>query len=165
MELLTEDNFPYVEGIDREDVSEDFVDTAATLMELTRYGNEHGCIGRTFAVKAGEEYIGVILLGEALPWDTDPEEMRREPFYRLMGFVLDRRWRGRGIGGVVLEMAVDRCYRDFGPRPIALGVHKDNTGAARFYLRHGFRKTQVMEGNDYYYLRYPDLPKYRKVSK
>ena len=47
-------------------------------------------------------------------------------------------------------------YRDFGKRPIALGCHKDNTQTERFYLRHGFKKTNVMEENDYYYLRFAD---------
>ena len=41
-------------------------------------------------------------------------------------------------------------------RPIALGCHKDNKLAADFYVRHGFRKTMYMEGNDFYYLRYPE---------
>lgn len=81
--------------------------------------------------------------------------MRREPFYRLMGFVLDRRFRGRGFGGMALEMTVERVYADFGIRPIALGCHRDNEAAARFYLRHGFRKTACVEGSDIYYLRYP----------
>lgn len=31
-----------------------------------------------------------------------------------------------------------------------------SVGAERFYLNHGFRKTDVMEGNDHYYLRYPN---------
>ena len=67
---------------------------------------------------------------------------------------MDRDYRGRGIGGEVLEKAVERVYHDFGKRTIGLGCHKDNVRAERFYLNHGFRKTNVMEGNDYYYLRF-----------
>ena len=89
-------------------------------------------------MKYNENSIGLILLGEAIPWETDPPEMSKEPFYRLMGFVVDKK------------------YRDYGKRPIALGCHKDNIQAERFYLRHGFKKTNVMEGNDYYYLRFTD---------
>ena len=95
---------------------------------------------------------------EDIPWETDPPEMQGVPFYRLMGFVIDNRYRSRGIGGQVLEMVIDRIYREYGVRPIALGVHKDNHRAARFYEKHGFRKTNVMEGNDYYFLRYPERP-------
>ncbi len=64
------------------------------------------------------------------------------PFYRLMGFVIDRRFRRRGIGGVVLEEAVARVSREFGVRPIALGCQEGNIGAARFYERHGFRRVE-----------------------
>lgn len=155
LEPLTEKNLPMVRAIDRQDVSEDFVDSIDTLAALTRYGNEHHCLGHTFAVRQESVYIGVILIGEAIPWETDPPEMRQAPFYRLMGFVLDRRWRGRGLGGMVLEEAIARCYQDFGVRPIVLGCHKDNLDAERFYLRHGFVKTEAMEENDYYYFRYP----------
>ena len=83
--------------------------------------------------------------------------MRQTPFYRLMGFVIDSRYRGRGIGSYVLEKVIDMCYRECGVRPIALGCHKDNHQAAQFYIRHGFKKTEVMESNDYYYLRYPSV--------
>lgn len=155
LELLCSENIDAVRAIRREDISEDFVDTADTIMELTQYGLDHHCIGHTYAVKCGTAYIGVILLGEAIPWETDPAEMNGVPFYRLMGFIIDNHYRGQGIGGYVLELVVNTIYQEFGARPIALGVHKDNHGAARFYTKHGFRKTDIMEGNDYYFLRYP----------
>lgn len=155
LEHLTQQNIDYVCAIHREDISEAFVDNADTIMKLTQYGIDHCCIGHTYAIKYGDAYIGVILLGEAIEWDTDPEEMKGVPFYRLMGFVIDNRYRDRGIGGYVLETVIDTIYQEFGVRPIALGVHKDNHAAARFYAKHGFKKTDIMEGNDYYYLRYP----------
>ena len=155
LERLTEQNIDAVRAIHREDISESWVDNVDTLWELTQYGLEHNCIGHTFAVKYGEAYIGVILLGEAIPWETDPEEMKAEPFYRLMGFVIGSQYRGQGIGGKVLEMVIDAIYGEYGVRPIALGVHKDNHGAARFYERHGFVPVNAMEGNDRYYIRYP----------
>lgn len=156
IELLTDQNIDVVRTIHREDIPVSWVDDADTLWELTQYGHEHDCIGHTYAVKWDDAYIGVILLGEAIPWKTDPEEMKREPFYRLMGFVIDRRFRGRGIGGKVLEMVVEAIYGEYGVRPIALGVHKDNRDGARFYERHGFYPTGHMEGEDRYYLRYPN---------
>lgn len=156
LELLTEQRFAQAAAIDRSDVPEAFVDPAETFMELHRYGLEHGCIGYTFLVLAEGRCVGMLLLGEAIPWETDPPEMAREPFYRLMGFVIDRHWRGQGIGAAALEMAVERVYSDFGVRPIALGVHRDNHGAAAFYVRHRFRPTDAMEGADRYYLRYPE---------
>lgn len=155
LELLSERNIDAVCAIRREDIPESWVDNANTLWELTRYGLDHHCIGHTYAVKIADAYIGIILLGEAISWETDPEEMKLRPFYRLMGFVIDNRYRGKGIGGHVLEIVIDTIYQEYGVRPIALGVHKDNHGAARFYEKHGFKPTNVMEGNDVYYLRYP----------
>ena len=156
LELLTEANIDAVRAIHREDIPESWVDNADTLWELTRYGLEYNCKGHTYAVKYDDICVGVILLGEAIPWETDPEEMKKEPFYRLMGFVIDNRYRNMGIGGKVLEMVIDAIYKEYGVRPIALGVHKDNHGAARFYEKHGFSKTDAMEGNDAYYIRYSE---------
>lgn len=155
LELLTEENIDAVRAIHREDIPVSWVDNADTIWELTQYGLAHNCIGHTYAVKQDDAYIGVILLGEAIHWETDPEEMKKEPFYRLMGFVIDNRYRSQGIGSKVLEMVIDTIYAEYGERPIALGVHKDNHGAARFYERHGFVAVDAMEGNDRYYLRYP----------
>ena len=156
LEELTRENYPLVRNIDREDVPENFVNTVDTIMRLTDYGVEHGLPGHTFAVKLDGEYIGLILLGEAVHWESDPPQMQERPFYRLMGFVLDKRFRGLGIGGEVLERTIERVYADFGPRPIALGCHQRNVTAARFYVKHGFRKTEYLETEDYYYLRYPE---------
>ena len=155
LELLTEVNIEAVREIHREDISESWVDDADTLWELTQYGLEHNCKGHTYAVKCDDAYIGVILLGEAIPWETDPAEMKNEPFYRLMGFVIDNRYRNQGIGSKVLNLVIDAIYGEYGVRPIALGVHKDNHTAARFYERHGFVAVDAMEGNDRYYIRYP----------
>ena len=155
LELLSEENIDAVRAIHREDIPVSWVDDADTLWELTQYGLEHNCIGHTYAVKQDDAYIGVILLGEAIPWETDPEEMKSEPFYRLMGFVIDNHYRSQGIGDKVLKMVIDAIYSEYGVRPIALGVHKDNRAAARFYERHGFAPVDAMEGNDRYYIRYP----------
>jgi len=155
IEMLTHDNLEGARTIDRTDIREDFVDTADTIMKLTDYGVEHHCIGHTFVVRMGQNYVGMILIGDAIPWESDPPQMQIEPFYRLMGFVIDRHFRRKGIGGRVLEKAIETVYAEYGTRPIALGCHKENEAAARFYVQHGFRRVDYMEGNDYYYLRYP----------
>ena len=155
LELLSKQNIDAVRAIHRDDIPFSWVDDADTLWKLTQYGLDHNCIGHTYAVKYGDAYIGVILLGEAIPWETDPEEMKKEPFYRLMGFVIDNRYRDQGIGSKVLEMVIGTIYGEYGVRPVALGVHKDNHGAARFYEHHGFVPVDAMEGNDRYYIRFP----------
>lgn len=153
LEELTHDNFELAGRIDRSDIPIEFLDPISNLMTLTDYAVAHGCLGHTFLVMAEDRAIGAILIGELIPWETDPPEVRLRPHYRLMGFVLDRACRGRGLGGAVLEAAIDRVYRDFGPRPIVLSCQEHNWKAAAFYERHGFRKTEYMDDDDYYYLR------------
>ena len=154
-EQLTHQNFSAARALDRDDIPESFVDTAATIMEITDYGYENNLIGHTYLILCDGRYAGLILLGEAIPWDTDPPEVHQQPFYRLMGFVISREFRGKGVGGEALEKTIAKVYEDFGVRPLVLGCHKDNPRAAAFYERHGFQKTDYREGNDCYYLRFP----------
>jgi RimJ/RimL family protein N-acetyltransferase len=122
-------------------------------MDITDYGVEHHCIGHTFLIRMNGKCIATILLGEAIPWETDPPRVKTEPFYRLMGFVIDKNYRNRGHGGKILEETIQRIYLEFGKRPVVLGCHKENRKAANFYERHGFVRTDYMEQNDYYYIR------------
>lgn len=153
LEQLTHANYPDACRIRRDDVPEAWVDSAATLMETTLYGLEHHLIGHTFLARTEGVCIGLIMIGEALPWPSDPPEMKGVPFYRVMGFVVDRAYRNHGLGGSILETAIAQVYKEFGMRSLALGVHRDNLQAGRFYERHGFRRTGVFEGNDEYYMR------------
>ena len=153
LEQLDPANYADALTVDREDIPEAWVDTAETVIGVSEYGLEHHLIGHTFLARLDGRVIGIIMIGEAFHWDTDPPEMAREPFYRVLGFAVDRNYRSRGYGGEILENAVDAVYRDFGRRSLALGVHRDNVRAGRFYERHGFRPTGLFEGNDEYYLR------------
>lgn len=153
LEEITFDNVEKAYEIDRSDIPEDFVDGVPNLIENLEYGRDHNCIGHAFLIKQDGRTIGTILLGEGIVWDTDPLELEDRDFYRLVFFVLDKNYRSQGIGAKVLEDTVQRVYKDFGEAPIVLGVHKDNVDAERFYKRHGFTKTEYMEGNDYYYIR------------
>ncbi len=146
LQQLTHDNFPDALAIDRDDIPEAWVDSAASLMEVTDYGAAHRLIGHTYIAYADGTPVGLIMIGEALAWDTDPDEMKGRPFYRVMGFVVDRRHRGRGLGGEILEQAIAQVCGEFGARSLALGVHRDNARAGGFYERHGFRRTGVCEG-------------------
>ena len=64
LELLTDQNIDAVRAIHREDISEEWVDNADTIMELTQYGLDHDCIGHTYAIRYGKNYIGVIPMGD-----------------------------------------------------------------------------------------------------
>ncbi len=156
LEQLTHDNYMEALSINREDIPEEWVDNASYLMEVTDYGAKHHLMGHTYLCRADGKPVGLIMIGEALAWETDPEEMKGKPFYRVMGFVIDKSYRDKGIGGEILEKAIRQVYEDFGRRSLAIGVHKDNVRVGKFYERHGFRRTGVFEGNDEYYLRLID---------
>ena len=155
LEELTDSRRNDVLGIDRNDISEDWVDSIPDILALHQYGLDHGCIGHTYAIYAEDTCIGIILMGEGYPWPCDPPEVAGIPFYRIMGFVIDKAWRGKGLGSQVLEAAITRIFGEFGPRPILIGVQQDNIRAADFYLRHGFRPTDSWDEDDRFYIRFP----------
>lgn len=155
LEVINDRNRSDVLRIDRSDISEDWVDSIPDILDLHQYGVDHGCIGHTYAIYADGTCAGIILMGEGIPWHCDPPEVSGIPFYRIMGFILDRKYRSLGIGGQVLETVIERIYAVFGPRPILLGVQEDNVRAARFYQRHGFTATAAMDEDDLFYIRYP----------
>ena len=155
LEELTDSRRNDVLGIDRSDISEDWVDSIPDILALHQYGLDHGCIGHTYAIYAEDVCIGIILMGEGIPWPCDSPEVAGIPFYRIMGFVIDKAWRGKGLGSQVLEAVISRIFGEFGPRPILIGVQQDNVRAADFYLRHGFRPTDSWDEDDRFYIRDP----------
>ena len=155
LEALNAANQRDVLQIDRSDISEDWVDAIPAILDLHQYGLDHGCIGRTYAVYAADTCIGMILMGEAFPWPCDPPEVAGVACYRIMGFVIDKAWRDKGVGSQVLESVIARIFDEFGPRPILIGVQQDNTRAADFYLHHGFSPTDSWDEDDLFYIRYP----------
>lgn len=155
LEYLNDSNRADVLGIDRSDIGEDWVDSISDILELHQYGLAHRCNGHTWAIYAENQCVGIILMGEGFPWPCDPPEVAGIPFYRIMGFVLDKNWRNRGIGGQVLEMVIRMIFEEYGPRPILIGVQENNHRAAAFYLRHGFVPTNSWDEDDRFYIRNP----------
>ena len=130
-----------VKEIDRDDVPEAFVDTIDTIMSLTDDGVMHGCAGHSFALNADCIYICLLLIGEALPWASDPEEMRREPFYRLKGFVIDRHWRRDAVSA---ESCRNRQLQLYTVNSVSVRLHSD---AIRIIsIQRGYIGSMVSEG-------------------
>ena len=146
---------PDVLRIDRSDISEDWVDSIGDIMTLHRYGLEHRLFGHTYAIYEGDACVGMLLIGEGIPWACDPPELAGIPFFRLMGFVIDRHCRGRGVGSLALETAIRAVCEEYGPRPVVLAVQEDNHRAMHFYEAHGFRRNPARDEDDVYFIRYP----------
>lgn len=153
LELLNSENEVSVKKIQREDVPDRFAEDISYTVELAKYGEENHLRGHCYAVKYGEKYVGILLIGEAIEDEADPAELKGKGYFRLIGFVLDRNYRGKGIGSKTLELALQEIRREYGPVPILLECHKDNTGAAKFYTRMGFRNTHILNNEDYFFIR------------
>ena len=147
------DNCDKAYEIDRSDIPYSFVEDVPTLIDILEFGAENDLTGHAFMVMVNDRCVGTIMIGEGLVGDKDPDEVQERPFYRLMFFVLDKEYRGQGLGSKVLEAAISRAYEDFGERPIVLEVQKNNENAARFYERNGFERTSYRVGDDYYFVR------------
>lgn len=153
LELLNEENKIEALGIEREDADIHFVDSVEDIIELTKYGNDHNCIGHTFIIRYDNKCVGIILMGEGIPWKIDPPQINGRRFYRIMGFIIDKAYRCKGIGSYVLEETIKKIYDEFGSRPIVMECHKENLQAMKLYLKHGFQNTYVMDKKDYFLVR------------
>jgi putative acetyltransferase len=60
-----------------------------------------------------------------------------------LGMMVADGWRGRGVGGVLVDEAIDRA-RAMGAHKLALQVWPHNDVARRLYLNHGFAEEGVL---------------------
>ena len=153
LELLNPENEVQVKRIQRDDVPDAFAEEVADTVELAKYGDENHLRGHCYVVKYGERYIGIVLIGEAIEDEADPAELKGTGYFRVMGFVLDRNYRGQGLGSQALELALEEIYREYGKVPILLECHKDNAGAAAFYTQLGVRNTQILNNEDFFFIK------------
>lgn len=141
LEILSDQNRQSVLAIDRSDIPLDYVEDIAETIQQSEYGDRHHLRGHCYAIKAGDACAGLMLIGERIEWDCDPEEIKGTFFYRILGFVMDKRFRGTGIGSAAMEQAISNIYAEYGPAPVVIECHRENTRAIEFYLKHGFRNT------------------------
>jgi ribosomal protein S18 acetylase RimI-like enzyme len=111
--------------------------------------------GMTYVPRVPEEHLGLIAEDIA---DRHDEVWLAEEEKRLLGFLAIRRshtngWetleklyvepgeQGRGVGSALLEKA-----KELRPDGLHLWVFQKNTGAIRFYERHGFRLVKLTDG-------------------
>ena len=153
LELLDPENEVQVKKIRRDDVPDQFAEDVADTIALAKYGDANRLRGHCYIVKYGETCIGIVLIGEAIEDEADPAELKGTGYFRVMGFVLDREYRGKGLGSEALELALQGIYEEYGKVPILLECHKDNTKAAAFYTKLGFRNTNISNNEDYFFIK------------
>lgn len=153
LELLNKENEKQVLAIDRDDIPESFVENMEYTIKLSHYGNQHGLNGFCYAIKFDENYVGLILIGEAIQGDADPDEIKNSTFFRLSGFVIDQNYRDMGIGSQALELTLISIYDKYGNVPILLECHHNNEKAIRFYEKMGFINTNKLYNDDYFMIK------------
>ena len=152
LELLDRYNRTQLINLDRKDIPLEYVADVENTISLADYGAKFGLGGRCFAIKYGGKYVGIILIGEAVKNEADPVELKGEKYFRVLGFLIDNKYQGIGIGSLALKKATDEIYRDYGKIPLLLECHKDNERAIKFYEQNGFVNTGKLneKGTDWF---------------
>lgn len=153
LELLNRDNEIEVKKIQRDDISVCFAEDVSYTIDLAKYGEVHNLRGHCYTIKYAEKYIGIVLIGEAIEDDADPIELKGSGYFRIIGFIIDKEYRGQGIGSKALELALNEIYHEYGTVPILLECHKDNKRALKFYTKKGFRNTNILNKEDYFLIK------------
>ena len=70
---------------------------------------------------------------------------QRESEARVLMFAVDRHYRERGVGSLLMDTFLDRCRRDMF-RAVTLEVRVSNATAIRFYTRYRFSVLELLRG-------------------
>ncbi len=148
IELVNDQNEKELLKINRGEIPLEYVESVEYTLMLHHLGQEKELQGMCFAIQYQKEYVGIILIGEAILEDYEPVEVRYRKPFRVIGFVIDDNYRGIGIGSKAFEMILERFYEEYGNRPLLLECHERNLGAIAFYERFGFVRTGIRVGDD-----------------
>lgn len=153
LELLNRNNENKVKEIQRDDIPFCFAEDISYTIELSKYGEENNLRGHCYTIKYEDKYIGIVLIGEAIEDEADPIELKGTDYFRVIGFIIDKAYRGQGVGTKAFELALNEIYREYGNVPIVLECHKDNEKAIDFYQKMGFRNTNILNNDDYFLIK------------
>ncbi len=138
--------------IDRGDIPFEYAADTKDTIAMADYGDSMGLAGKCYAIKYHKNYVGIILLGKAVEDAADPAEVKGSKFFRIMGFFIQSKYQGLGIGTLALQKAIDNIYYEYGNKTFLLECHKDNENAIHFYEKNGFVNTGKLngKGTDYF---------------
>lgn len=137
LELLDNYNRKEILKTDRGDVSAEIKDIVA----MAEYSANLGLPGKCFAIKYNRNYVGILLIGKAVEDAADPAELKGHYYFRVLGFFIQSKYQGLGIGSVALQKAIDEIYSEYGPVTLLRECPVDNEKAIRFYEENGFVNT------------------------
>ena len=114
LEQLTHENFRDAQRIDRDDIPEAWVDTAAALLETTDYGAAHHLLGHTYLARM----------------DGVPEKSWKTPSVRCTGSLESVLWRW-GFTGITPGPARSISGTAFIPRAYMKAATNTICGSSR----------------------------------
>lgn len=148
LELLSHKNEEELLKLDRGDIPDKYVEHVEYTINMSHYGIENGLDGFCTAIKNDDKYIGIILVGEAIWGDMDPIEVKNRNPFRILGFMIDKKYRGQGIGRHAFKMILNKFYLEYGDKPLLLECYKENKIAKKFYEKFGFIDTGISTATD-----------------
>lgn len=113
-----------------------------TLEDMNTYHerNIDGQHSRALTMTDGDDIVGYITL--RTPADNHTEQ-------RLGFVIVDDSKRGRGLGKVLVSMAVKYAFEELGAKKVSLGVFENNLSAIHCYEAAGFHRVSLSETESY----------------
>ena len=152
LELLDRYNKTQLVNIDRKDVPAEYAAEISDTISMAEHGTRFGLGGHCYAIKYTDKYVGIILLEKGVEEYNAPDEVKGKTFFRIIGFVIDSKYRNIGIGSTALKKAMHEIQLEYGNVIFLLECHKDNKKAIAFYEKNGFANTGLLNknGTDYF---------------
>lgn len=158
LDKLSFENYGRVLRLEVNENQKDFVEEPATVIALAYAGMEAHMPGELCVIYKEEEVAGVVLIGRAEVEEQEPTELQKyKHVYRIMGFQIDQKYQGKGIGRKAFSLILDKIahYPDGQLIPVALEVEEKNTAALHLYQSFDFYDSGIRYGDACAYIRMP----------
>lgn len=144
---ITFQNINHLLNLEIGDVSKEFFDAPSQTIAFAYCGLLANLDGFCNAIYVDEKPVGLFLIGEAIRDESDPKELlQSEKYFRFMGFVIDKNFRGKGIGKSAFRQALQKFDEKYN-FPLYIECHKNNSPAYHLYLSEGFKDTTQLRNN------------------
>ena len=152
LELLNDFNRDKVLNIQKDSMDEEFVYDISYTLKLAKFIADNNMRGHCYAIKYSNNYIGIVLVCEIIKDEVDLSKIPKNDYFKIIGFTIDKNYRGKGIGTKALELALKDIIKEYGNVPFLLECGKDNIQAMKVYEKLGFNNTNILNDEDEYFL-------------
>lgn len=157
---LSFDNYEEVLALKPKDSQKEYVEDWKTILSFAYIGSVSGLDGELNIITCDDKPVGSALIGKIEVEPQEPEILQAYgQVYRIMGFFIDEKWQGQGIGSEALNLLLDKIsrYPEGEKLPVALEVEEENTTAKRLYHKFGFFDTGIRYGKSCAFVKLPEV--------